>query len=74
MEANLIWVWPQLFYRRARVTPLSVFAAMPDRNNAIAKAYATGRYSQKEIAQAFDIHYATVSRIVKTMALLPAHD
>jgi len=27
---------------------------------------ATGRYSQKEIAQAFDIHYAAVSRILKT--------
>ena len=60
--------------RRARVAPLSVFAAMPDRNSAIVKAYATGRYSQKEIAAAFDIHYATVSRIVKTKALLPAHD
>lgn len=58
--------------RRARVAPLSVFAAMPDRNSAIVKAYSTGRYSQKEIAQAFDIHYATVSRIVKAKALLPA--
>ena len=38
---------------------------MPERNTAIVKAYATGRYSQKQIAQAFDIHYATVSRIVK---------
>ena len=60
--------------RRARVAPLSVFAAMPDRNSAIVTAYATGRYSQKEIAQAFDIHYATVSRIVKAKPLLPAHD
>ena len=58
--------------RRARVAPLSVFAAMHDRNSAIAKAYSTGRYSQKEIAQAFGIHYATVSRIVKAKALLPA--
>ena len=60
--------------RRAHVAPLSVFALMPDRNTAIVQAYATGRYSQKEIAQAFDIHYATVSRIVKTKAALPAHD
>ena len=52
--------------RRARVAPLSVFALMPDRNTAIVRAYATGRYSQKEIAQAFDIHHATDSRIVKT--------
>ena len=60
--------------RRARVAPLSVFVAMPDKNSAIVEAYATGRYSQKEIAQAFDIHYATVSRIVKAKSLLPAHD
>ncbi|MES2944850.1 MAG: helix-turn-helix domain-containing protein [Pseudomonadota bacterium] len=60
--------------RRARVAPLSVFAAMPERNSAIVKAYCTGRYSQKEIADAFGIHYATVSRIVKTKAVLPAHD
>ena len=60
--------------RRARVAPLSVFAAMPDRNSAIAKAYATGRYSQKEIAAAFDLHYASVSRIVKAARPLLAHD
>ena len=57
--------------RRARVPPLEVFAAMPDRNSAISTAYATGRYSQKEIASAFDIHYATVSRIVKVKTDLP---
>ena len=32
---------------------------------AIVQAYAMGCYSRKEIAQTFDIHYATVSRIVK---------
>ena len=42
-----------------------MFVAMTDRNTAIVQAYATGCYSMKEIAQAFDIHYATVSRIVK---------
>jgi transposase len=47
---------------------------MPDRNSAITEAYATGRYSQKEIAQAFNLHYATVSRIVKPKVLIPAHD
>ena len=51
--------------RRARVPPLKVFAAMPDRNSAISKAYASGRYSQKEMAQVFGIHYATVGRIIK---------
>ena len=60
--------------RRARVAPLAVFAAMPDRNDAIVKAYATGRYSQKEIADAFDLHYASVSRIVKATHPLPEHD
>ena len=51
--------------RQARAAPLETFVAMPNRNEAIAKAYATGRYSQKEIALVFGIHYATVSRIVK---------
>ena len=51
--------------RRAKASPLAVFVAMTDRNTAIVQAYATGCYSMKEIAQAFDIHYATVSRIVK---------
>ena len=51
--------------RRAKAPPLALFAGMTDRNTAIAQAHATGCYSMKEIAQAFDIHYATVSRIVK---------
>ena len=58
--------------RRAWVAPLEVYAAMPDRNSAISKAYASGRYSQKEIASAFEIHYATVSRIVKVKTDLPS--
>ena len=41
------------------------FAAMPVRNKAIVQAYATGCYSMKEIAKAFDIHYSTVSRVLK---------
>ena len=51
--------------RQARAAPLATFVAMPNRNEAMAKAYATGKYSQKEIALVFGIHYATVSRIVK---------
>ena len=50
--------------RRASALPLDRFAAMPERNPAIVQAYATGCYSMKEIAQAFDIHYATVSRVL----------
>jgi putative transposase len=51
--------------RRASAPPLARFAAMPERNPAIAQAYATGCYSMKEIVGGFDIHYATVSRVVK---------
>ena len=49
-----------------------MFATTPDRNYAIVKACSKGRCSRKEIADAFGIQYATVSRIVKTNALLPA--
>ena len=56
--------------RRARMATLTVFAAMPERNTAIMKAYATGRYSQKKIASAINTHYATVSRITKVKATL----
>ena len=55
--------------RRASVPPLARFATMPKRNPAIEQAFATGCYSMKEIAQEFDIHYATVSRIVKKGAI-----
>ena len=51
--------------RRAKAPLLAVFVAMADRSTSIARAYATGCYSMKAIAQAFEIHYATVSRIVK---------
>ena len=51
--------------RRISMRPLNSFAAMPERNTAIVQAWATGCYTIKEIAQAFEIHYATVSRIVK---------
>lgn len=56
--------------RQAGAAPLATFIAMPNRNEAVAKAYATGRYSQKEIAQVFGIHYATASRIVKSVVKL----
>ena len=51
--------------RRTSAPPLARFAAMPERNTAIVQAYATGCYTMKKIVQAFEIHYATVSRIVK---------
>ena len=57
--------------RQANAAPLATFVAMPNRNEAIAKAYATGRSSLKEIAQVFGIYYATVSRSVKPAVKLP---
>lgn len=59
--------------RRAKAPPLSVFLAMADRNSAVQQAYATGCYSMKQIALAFDVHYATVSRVVKKVAELIKH-
>jgi hypothetical protein len=46
--------------------PLAHFVAIPQRNSAIAHAQATGCYSLQQIAQASDLHYATISRIVNT--------
>ena len=34
-------------------------------DQAMAKAYLSGDFSMKEIADFFDVHYATVSRAVK---------
>jgi len=51
--------------RRAAAPPLASFVTMPQRDSAIVQAYATGRYSMKQVAQAFDVHYATVSRVLK---------
>jgi len=51
--------------RRAAAPPLTSFVTMPQRDSAIVQAYATGRYSMRQVAQAFDVHYATVSRVLK---------
>lgn len=53
--------------RRVGAPPLEHFSAMPDRNQAMARAYATGCYTLKQIAEAFGVHYATVSRAVRRM-------
>jgi len=37
----------------------------PDRNQAIAAAYASGGYTLKEIGAYFGLHYAHVSRLVR---------
>ena len=51
--------------RRPQVLLLSQYvAAHPDRNEGMAQAYATGDYTLAQVAQAFGVHYATVSRAV----------
>ena len=51
--------------RRPPAAPLDHFLGLKlPRNQAMAMAYASGRYSMAAIARAFDVHYATVSRAV----------
>jgi len=46
--------------------PLAYYRdSCPDRRQAMAAAYASGRYTMHQIAQFFGVHYATVSRAVK---------
>lgn len=52
--------------RRKRGEPLSCYSKKHiDRNDAIYAAYRCGTYTQKEISNYFDIHYSSVSKIVK---------
>ena len=52
--------------RRAPAPTLAkISAKYPDRNNAIATAYATGAYSYREIAEYYGLHLATVGRIIR---------
>jgi len=38
---------------------------VPDAKTAMVAAYTTGDYTMQEIAECFDVHYATVSRAIK---------
>jgi len=52
--------------RRALAKPLQYYADKEKtRQKAMAKAYTSGHYTMKEIADWFDVHYSTVSRAVK---------
>jgi REP element-mobilizing transposase RayT len=52
--------------RRPLAKPLSHYRdELPDSKTAMASAYATGDYTMRQIADYFDVHYATVSRAVK---------
>jgi len=55
---------PKLQRRRAAL-PLTEYAKNPDRDVAMAQAYASGDHSMKSIAEHFEVHYATVSRAVR---------
>ncbi|WP_317203133.1 helix-turn-helix domain-containing protein [Janthinobacterium sp.] len=46
--------------------PLSFYVdTIADRDLAIATAYATARFTQRQLARAFGVHYSTVSRILR---------
>ena len=51
--------------RRALTRALSEFAQQHDRNEAIALAYLSGQHTMAAIAAHFDVHYTTVSRLVR---------
>jgi hypothetical protein len=44
---------------------LADFAVQRQRNTTTTQAHATACYSFKEIAQTFDLNYASISRVVK---------
>jgi hypothetical protein len=51
--------------RRATPPPLSRFQQLADAKQGMVAAYRTGVYPMKEIADAFGVHYATVSRAIR---------
>jgi putative transposase len=55
--------------RRAAAPPIEHFVKLAgktkDRNGAIEQAWETRRFSQREIGEAFGLHYASVSRLVR---------
>ena len=51
--------------RRGPARPLEEHAKESERNSAIDKAYRSGDYTMKQLADHFGVHYATVSRIIR---------
>jgi REP element-mobilizing transposase RayT len=52
--------------RRPLAKPLAYYEKQgSSRDDAIANAYATGDYTLQEIANHFNLHYATISRVIK---------
>ncbi len=59
--------------RRPMAKPLGQYDQDGPHYQAMAKAYLSGDYSMKEIADFFDVHYATVSRAVKRLESEMSH-
>lgn len=51
--------------RRGPARPLTDYAVMAKRDDAMAAAYRSGNYTMKLIAEHFSMHYATVSRAIR---------
>lgn len=51
--------------RRPRAKPLEDYTKLMNRREGMAKAYLSGDYTMQEIADAFGVHYSTVSRAVR---------
>jgi putative transposase len=51
--------------RRALAKELAEYASAHDRDDAMALAYLSGHHTMAAIAEHFDVHYTTVSRLVK---------
>jgi putative transposase len=60
---------PKVQQRAPAPTIESIASKWPERNEAIRKAYATGAYSYREIAEYFGIHLATVGRAIRQLML-----
>jgi hypothetical protein len=53
--------------KRQVTQPLSLYASLPlSRNENIYRAYHGGGYSMKAIADFFELHYSSISKIVKS--------
>ncbi len=50
--------------RRAPAKSLAQYVRLPDRQQAMQRAYASGEYTLSQIAEHFGVHYSTVSRAV----------
>lgn len=68
LQSGLVGEVPEVPRIQTRRTGLSIRdyqVQSANRNEAIAKAYQSGGYTQKELSDYFGIHYSTVSKILK---------